>query len=489
MEDYNFALFYAIWASMCKWKIPEVHMQIVNYLEDEDWLNDTKVLLIFRGVGKSTLVDLWVAYKLSKNPALRFLILAQTHTYAKKGSQDILSIIRRHPLCEHLISDTLETRKDSFFVRGCSDHRNPSVTAQGIGSSVTGGRADYIICDDVEVKENSGSEGKRQDLRTRLSETTHLLVPEIINEKVPGRRLFIGTYHDEVSIYDEQVADGASLLRIPLLSNISGEYPYIVGDTAWKERFPDNIVATKQKMCRGKAEFYSQYLLIPSSIEDSALDPSLVKIYTDEVVIKEVNNTTIAKIGDYVIKSVSAWWDPAMSGKDDSVLSVVYTSAEGRIFVHRTILLMGTDPNQQCEQIKRTALKLGLPIIKIETNGIGNFLPEVLRGHVKELGIGVEGVHSSQNKNQKIMENLETPLYGGFLHVHQSVADGKFLIQMRDFNPSTTKQKDDYIDSVASAIKEEPIRIAGVPGLVKNSINMSWIGEGCHEIERDSFTF
>lgn len=487
---FTFAEFFAIWATSQKWKIPEVHLLILAFLEDEEWLNDSKVLLLWRGIGKSTIVDLWVAYKLAVDPSLRFLILSADFKTAKKGSQDILFVIRNHPLCKHLISDNLETRKDSFFVRGHTDQRNPSVVAHGIMSNVTGGRADYIIYDDVEVRKNSGNQTKREDLRGRIAETTHLLTPQIGDTEILGRSLFVGTYHDPISIYDEEQQNGAKALKVPLITEIDGVFPKITGTSNWKERFGDAKVAAVQKKSTGKAEFYSQYLLIPTGIEDSHLDPSLATVYKDEVVITEANGTTVARIGEHVIKSVSVWWDPALSTarRDDSVLAVVYTSTEGCVFVHRTIALKG-DADAQCRQVKTIARELNLPIIKIESNGIGNYLPQLLLKHLNGTGVGVEGIHTTQTKNIKIVESLETLLYSGHLFVSSQVVASKFTEQVRDFNPNINNKKDDYIDAVSSAIKEEPIRIAGMPSVVRNGINSMWAGEQSTEIQRDVFQF
>ncbi|MDH5766788.1 MAG: hypothetical protein OEZ38_12305, partial [Gammaproteobacteria bacterium] len=50
------------------------------------------------------------------------------------------------------------------------------------------------------------------------------------------------------------------------------------------------------------------------------------------------------------------------------------------------------------------------------------------------------------------------PLSAGLIYVHQKVSN-KFKSQLRDFDPSTRNQKDDFIDSVASAIHELPCHI------------------------------
>lgn len=476
---YTFLEFYQVWAMRNGWVVPDIHRTIIEFLEDENWEQLTKVLLVWRGVGKSTLLDLWVAFKLSINPSLRFVVVSANHNTAKKATQDALSIIRRHPFCEHLIAHDLESRVDSFFVRGHHDNRNPSFKAFGVTSTATGGRADYVIFDDVEVAKNSGTDGKREKLRRAVSEYNHILTPEY------GFKLFIGTYHDEISVYDEQIRNGASSLRVPVLKDYSGEYPYIQGTSNWPERFDELLIADRQRNST-RAEFYSQYLLIPSSITESRLDASLIKPYTDEIEYQSSNGHVIASIGKHEIVGVSCFWDPALSEgiSDDSVLAIVFSGIDGQRFIHRTVKLKG-DADQQCMLVKQIALDLHIPLVQIETNGIGAMLPRILMKHLNGTGIGVKGIAQRTNKNIKILEQLETALYSGRLYAHESVQAGKFPSQVRDFDPSSQKIKDDYIDSVASAIQSEPVRITMTTSST-NRIN-NWVQSGPVEFEREAF--
>jgi hypothetical protein len=496
--DFDFKLYAAVWFTKIGWDLPDVQLEVFDYLDNDDWgRNQSKALLLWRGLGKSMTVDMWVAYKLTKNPALRFLILSADKETARKSSQDILSIIRQHPFSSHLAPDLkrtgggMSTRSDLFSVKGATDKRNPSVRAMGVLSNITGGRADYIVYDDVEVPKNSGSEQKRYDLRRKMSESTHLLTPDY------GFKLLIGTYHDSESIYDEAISNGASFMRVPLLSDIKGEFPYMTGTSRWPERFTDEIIADKQKACSGKAEFLSQYLLIPSSIKDSILDSTLFRIYTGEIEFGTANGRGTAKLQmvgkePIYLRSVSCWWDPSLSTArgDDSVVAMVFTDDDGNYYIHNTTAVFG-DTDQQCEQVKRIALKYHIPVVCVETNGIGALLPPILIKHLAQTGIGVDGIHSpsSQTKNHRIISAFETPLYGGRLFLHQSVADGSFINQIRDFDPSTTRNRDDYIDSVANCILREPVRIGSIDLFGRGTINNGWMAQGSHSIEMDSFSF
>jgi phage terminase large subunit-like protein len=489
-EELSFELYAAIYYAKQGWIIPEVHFKIFEFLEDESQWNDTKtkVLLLWRGIGKSTITDLWIAYKLTVNPALRFLILSADKETATKSSQDILSILRNHPLSKHLISSdrSVTKRKDQFFVCGSFDMRNPSVKAVGVTSNITGARADYIMYDDTEVPKNSGNESRRYELRKKISESRSLLTPEI------GRRLLIGTYHDAVSIYDEEIGNGSASLRVPIISNTKGEFPYISGEPQWPERFDSEWVYQRQLDSLSKAEFFSQYLLIPSSIKDSILDQTRFIHYREEIEFKSANNRAYAKLGETTLYSVTCWWDVALSTarSDDSVVAVVFTDDNGHYYVHDIKKLVG-DTDEQCQQVRKFALQYNIPSICVESNGIGALIPPILIKHMQGTGIGVDGVFNtqSQTKNTRIITAYETLLYGGRLHLHERVANSPFLNQIRDFDPSTVKNRDDYIDSVASCILREPIRIGALDGFGGKSMVSGWMGQGTYEMEMDRFQF
>jgi phage terminase large subunit-like protein len=411
--------------------------------------------------------------------------MSADHELAKKSSQDILNTLRLHPFSRHLIGNQreLEVRKDSFFVRGHKDSRNHSVKAKGILSNVTGGRADYIIFDDVEVAKNSGDSRRREELRRRIAEVNNLLVPEM------GRRLFIGTYHDSESVYDELINIGASKLKVPLIKNVKGEFPYQVGDSQWPERFNQEWILQKQTTCHSKAEWQSQYLLIPSSVTDSLLDVTRVRMYEKEVDFTHSNGSVLAKIGDAILRSVSCWWDPAISSArgDDSVVAIVFSDDDNNYYIHRTVHIAG-DTDEQCRRVKIIALEHNIPVVSIESNGIGALLPPMLIKHLEGTGVGVDAVYNSARKNDRIIQAFETPLYAGKIHAHASVVDGPFLYQLRDFKFENTKTRDDFIDATASAILREPIRLAAAFSSFAG-INKNWMAQGTYDLEMDELSF
>ncbi len=471
--------FWAVYAVLEKFDhVPEFHLNVMNFLESE-WENNTGVLQVFRNGSKSSIAAAYVVWLLVNDPTLLILIQSADDNTAQKMVSDCRKIINVHPFAVHLRGKNTVWSARGFQVRGATSGRNLSVAARGIMSNVTGARADVIIFDDVEVKKNAETQEMREKIRGRMSESHHLLNPG-------GRKLFIGTPHSFESIYPELIEKGCSNITIPMLTNLSGEFPFMKGDCVWAERWDQNEILNKQLACKTKAEFYSQYLLIPSNIEDSILDPALIKSYSDDIEVITANKCTLMRIGNKVMSSVACFWDIALSkdNGDCSVVAVVYGAEDGSIYIHRVIEVKG-DADEQALKVKDIAIKFQLPLVTIETNGIGGFMPAVLLKHVRGLKIGVVGEHTSMNKKESIRTAYETPISAGFLYAHESVLNGPFKNQLRDFSPRTNSKHDDFIDAPAKAIHKLPIRIGRKQMNSLKGFN-PWRPQGEEvEIERD----
>lgn len=451
----SFAQFYAVYATLEQFDhIPEIHFEIIRFLEAlNEWENNTAVLQAFRNAAKSSIVASFIVWLLVNDPSLLIVVLSADDATAQKTISDCQKIINIHPMASHLKDDENVWTARGFRVVGATSGRNLSCSARGIFSNVTGHRADMVICDDVEVPKNAATEELRDKLRARISESFHLLNPN-------GKRLFVGTPHSWDSIYPETIDKGASSLRIPLLNDIRGEFPNFTGISAWPERWTEKEVKAKQLACKTKAEFLSQYQLIPVNVDETTLDPSLIIIYKDEIRYVEANRTRSIFLGDKEMSGVAAFWDPALSSNtgDNSVLSIVFCDRPGNIYLHRCIQLSG-DADQQCMRVRDIAIQFHLPMVTIETNGVGAFLPQVLLKYVRGLGIGVDGQHTKEKKTDSIRFAFETPLSAKLVHASEQVINTKFIQQMKDFNPRFPRGKDDFIDSSAKAIHKLPIRI------------------------------
>ena len=468
----SFLEFFLIWADHKGWEVPDVHVEIVNWLEHREGRN--AVLQVWRGCGKSTLVGLYIAWKLLINPEWRFLVLSADDVTAWKMSADAQHIIDTHPLCGGMHGNRV-WQSSIWSVDGNTDPRNASVMSKGVMGNITSSRADEVLFDDVEVPRNVQTEEMRRQLRMRIDETTHILVPG-------GTKLFIGTPHHFQSIYPEQIAKGSTSLAIPLFD--------AEGNNAWPERFTPDEVAYRRKECVTEGTWLSQYMLTPVPVGDIRLNPFDMVVFDNAPVIRSANGDLSMWIDvegeNRQIVGASCYWDVSL-GKvksDDSVLALILTDAQGRLYwVLAEALLGGVD--QQCARILELVKQHAIPGVVVETNGPGGFVPAILKKHLSTVRCGVTQQFVNTKKQVRILDAFEPALSGRFLYVHSSLKDGPLFQQMREWSPENRYSKDDFLDAGAGAIHATPIRIGSVdrrpvdwsdwrPGAEGNTVEYTW---------------
>jgi hypothetical protein len=453
-----------LWNRRARLGTPALHRRVLRWLEDALASGDRRLLLMaFRGAGKSTLIGLFCAWRLYRDPDTRILVLAADHALATRMVATVRRILARHPLCGPLLPEHGEGSwaSDRFTVARPAVLRDASMLAAGIGGNITGARAEMIVCDDVEVAGNCDTPGKREELRERLTEAEFVLTPA-------GAVLFVGTPHTAESLYAE--GDGAFLagyrrLVLPLLDE--------AGNSAWPERFPLESVA-KLRDRVGPLAFRRQMLLQTVEEEAARFDPALIARYFAEPDYREANGRGVLTLMGTRLVSGGAWWDPAFGRPDrgdSSVVAVTYADGEGRHYLHR-LGYVTHDPGaeddpatQQCRRVAQIVRELLLPVLRLETNGIGGFLPGLLRREFSRVGVScaVKEVSSRVPKEQRILGALDPILAARRLSAHESVFRTSFPREMAAWRPGAQGQRDDALDALAGCLSAEPARLPTLP--------------------------
>lgn len=466
-----FPEFVMLWDQLQGLNMPQHHLKICCWL-DEAWTTGRRELLLmaFRNSGKSTLVGLFCAWLLYQDADRRIMVMAADFALAKKMVRNVKRIIERHPLTKPLKPKRKEQwASDQFTVIRPSELRDPSMLAKGIGANITGSRADVVICDDVEVPNTCDSAPKRLDLRARLQEIDYVLVPG-------GLQLYVGTPHTYYTIYTDQARaesgeDEAFLLGFErfALALLDAN-----GQSQWPDRFPDgNIEAIRRRT--GKNKFESQMMLRPVNITESRLDPDMMQLYEADLVYNEHNQMASLSLTDKRLVSSSCWWDPSFGSPnkgDASVVAAVYSDENGSYWLH-ALRYMTYDPKllkeedeatQMCRQVVDFVKEYYLPSVCLETNGVGKFLPGLLRRELEKEGVSCAVIekHSRTNKAERILSAFDVVLASRSLNVHQSVWKTSFPTEMREWVP-TVSAKDDALDAVAGCLLSEPVRLPRNP--------------------------
>lgn len=494
-EAVSFPEFVWIWNRIQDQTTPDIHLRMVRWLADRLIAGDRElVLLAFRNSGKSTVVGLFCAWLLLHDPNLRILVIAGDFSLARTMVRNVRRLIECHPLTAPLRPARHQVwAADRFIVRRRAELRDPSVLAKGIAANITGLRTDVLICDDVEVPNNSDTAHKRYALRERLRESEYVLSPD-------GMKLYIGTPHCYHSIYCRQDKVGPKE-EVPFLGGYSRlELPILTecGESAWPERFSKDKIQELLE-ATGPAKFQSQMMLKARPLTDSRLDPERLRSYAHGLVYRESNRTATLTLGGTRLVSVSCWWDPSYGSPDkgdSSVVAAVFTDESGSYWLHR-IEYITHDPlladdvdeaTQLCRQVASIVRELHLPAVTVETNGIGRFLTGLLRQQLRRSGLNCAVLeHTSRtSKDIRILEAFDAVLAAGRLSVHEGVFNTPFVQEMREWRPGRGKSRDDGLDAVAGCLLSESVRLPLLTWQGRASTQSKpWRGGSCFEAERD----
>lgn len=468
LGDIGFVQFVWSWNLLQGRPTPSLHTRMARWLEEGWRRGDRRLLLmVFRDAGKSTLTGLFCAWLLGHDPSLRLLVLSAESGLATKMTRNVRRVIERHPLTQELLPRRREEwASDQFTVRRPANHRDPSLLARGIGANITGCRADVIICDDVEVPNTADSQQKRLDLRERLRETSFVLVPD-------GLQLYVGTPHTYYSIYaDEPRSEMGE--KAPFLAGYQRLMLPVFhggGHSLWPSRFSPDAV-TDLKAESGPTRFRSQMVLAPTNTRDVRLDPDRLVRYEAPLILERVAGEPVLTIAGRRMVGASCWWDPALARPergDASVVAAVFTDDSGGYWLHGIRYLRLDETRleeidlaaQLCRQVIAFLQEHEQPAVTIETNGLGRFLPILLRRELaaQRLSIAVAEHVSVRRKDDRILEALDPLLAARALRVHAGVWDGPFIREMREWQPGG-RAADDGLDAVSGCILSQPVRLS-----------------------------
>ena len=252
--------------------------------------------------------------------------------------------------------------------------------------------------------------------------------------------------------------NGFRELRIPIIDSD--------GKPAWPELFSIEKIDELRRTV-GERYFSAQMMLRFVAPDRARLDPDSLHLYDEDF---EPRN---AKIGDFLITGVTAYWDPSSGRRksDGSVCVLIYRDDKNKhFFIHDIKYLLVSDEDnyplaRQCEMVLDFLLKHSLYKIYIETNGMGNALPEIMRTLTQQRGIKiqVQKILNNKNKENRILDAIEPILTTGRLHAHRSVQFTPLLSEMLGWTPLGSSGHDDGIDAVAGAIcaLPSPVRPLG----------------------------
>ena len=256
------------------------------------------------------------------------------------------------------------------------------------------------------------------------------------------------------NVFSTPFLSGYRELKIPILDT--------AGNSAWPAVFPIARI-NKLRTVVGPRHFSAQMMLEYVPAERIRLDPGGIKFYGQDF------DSHFAKIGEHHITGAAIYWDPSTGRRnaDHSVCVLVYRDDNNRrVFIHDILYILVPDGTEyplayQCETVLNFVRRYKMRGLSVETNGIGNALPEIMRNITRGAGYSIQINHitNSRRKEDRILDALEPLLSTGRLYAHERISSTPFISEMLAWTPMGGTEHDDGLDAVAGAIACTPTPI------------------------------
>lgn len=460
LRDFRNFLF-VVWKHLGLPDPTELQYDIANYIQDGP---KRSVIMAFRGVGKSWICSAYVVHQLLLDPSKNILVVSASKSRSDDFSTFTLKIIHDIPVLQGLKPrDGQRFSKISFDVGMAPASHAPSVKSLGITSQLTGSRADIIVADDIEVPNNSATQGMRDKLDEQVKEFEAIVKP-----LDSSRIIFLGTPQCEDSIYNklrergyntriwtseyigtdtnQKVYDGA-------VAPIIADSDQPVGRSTEPLRFTD-VDLEERKLSYGRSGYALQFMLNPR-LSDADRYP--LKI--NDLIVHDLDNEVANEkyvwasgpdqtwsddlpnvgfngdrffrpyetLGDLVPYTGSVMSiDPSGRGKDETAYAVV-KMLNGHLFVHACNGIRGGYGENVLKELADIAKRFNVNEIIVESNMGDGMFTELFKPVINNVyPVSINEVRHHIQKEKRIIDTLEP-----VLNAHKLVVDPNVI--RRDF--------------------------------------------------------
>ena len=445
---------YLVWKHLNLPDPTPVQYDISDYLQNAP---RRCIIEAFRGVGKSYVTCAFVVHQLLLDPDKKFMVVSASKARADDFSTFTQRIILELPLCKHLIAkESQRWSKIAFDVAPAKASGSPSVKSVGITGQLTGSRADIIIADDVEVPNNSMTQGMRERLSEAVKEFDAVLKPE-------GKIIYLGTPQCEMSFYNTLTERGYQL-RVwparypradklinysdrlaPILLSSFEEDPELEWQPTDPKRFHEEDLLERE-LSYGRSGFALQFML-----DTSLSDGDRYPLKLSDLLVMSCDSTTapeklvygimkplsdlpcVGLAGDKFYAPEEALGrseytgsllaiDPSGRGADETAYAVV-KMLNGFLYVVDAGGIAGGYGKDTLQKLADTAKLNKVNMVLIESNFGDGMFTELFKPYLqKTYPVTTEEVRHSKQKEARIVDTLEP-----IMNQHRLVIDPKVI--------------------------------------------------------------
>jgi len=453
----NFAWY--IWKELALPPPTPIQYDICEYLQHGP---RRRVIMAYRGVGKSWLTAAYACWLLWKDPQHKIMVVSASKERADAFSVFVKRLIDTMPELHHLRSRPEQrTSNLAFDVGPALPDQSPSVKSVGITGQLTGSRADTIIGDDIETPKGVQTVVQREKLAELVKELDAVLKPG-------GEVVYLGTPQTEESLYNKLPERGYSIRIWPARYPKDAKHRAMYGDRlspliadafdanhklAWRNceaiRFSDDDLMEREASY-GRSGFMLQFML-DASLSDSERYPlklsDLIVMDVDREVapIRVVYSSgpeyivgdvpSVGFTGDrlyrpmYVAPEMEAYTgkvmaiDPSGRGGDETGYAVI-GMLRGMMHCRRAGATKGGYDDEALETLAHIARAEQVNTVIIESNFGDGMFQKMLSGVLARIyPCSIEEVkHYGTSKENRIIDALEP-----VLNQHRLIMDATVL--------------------------------------------------------------
>lgn len=225
-----------------KGKLARIHKRMCKFLQRG---NKRKLILAFRGSHKSTILQMYLIWRILNNLNISILRTSSTKPLSDSFVSELKHIFEAVPFLRPLVSDDC-WRSDEFTIQYRSTYsKDPTLMSGSIGTNVVGRHPQLIVCDDPVDLDNSRTDGQREKVAQWLKSLESLAGPN-------GEIIVVGTRWHREDVYGQLIASGKyDVLTIPAEEE---------GKPAWGTEYPIRVLQDI-KAIQGELMYSMQYLL------------------------------------------------------------------------------------------------------------------------------------------------------------------------------------------------------------------------------------
>lgn len=355
------------------------HKELISWLTRTD-RKSHQLVLMPRDHQKSALAAYYVAWRITRNPAIRVLYVSATSTLAIKQLKFIRDILTSEVYRKYwpeMVNQDEGKREKWTESEIAVDHpkrkeeriRDATVFTAGLTTVITGLHCDITVLDDIIIEDNAYTpEG-----RTRVANQVSYLASIAGTE---GEQLVVGTRYHPKDEYNSMMETNVELFsergelieEYPLYELFerqvesngdgTGEYlwPRVKGSNGKWYGFNQEVLAKKRSQYRDKSKYRAQYYNQPNSEEDSVIKRTDFQYYEPK----------------YLHQADGKWY--YRNNKLNVFAAIDFAYSLSKKADYTAIVVVGIDGNNNYYV---------LDIVRFKTNLISEYYKEILRLHIK----------------------------------------------------------------------------------------------------------